>query len=159
MAEKNASPVNEDPISVVKQFYNFMISRNLEVVEYSKDDTYIKLVRKHTPVSQPVHLVNAPAEIITEQKKETVKQVRQEDDGTYIKAPLAGIFYRAPSPSSPPYIRDGDQVKEGQVICVIEAMKVFNELKAEYDCTVKKVVVDNGTPVDTGDVLFIVERL
>nr|ACM90972.1 acetyl-CoA carboxylase biotin carboxyl carrier protein [uncultured bacterium URE12] len=159
MAEKNASPVNEDPISVVKQFYNFMSSRNLEVVEYSKDDTYIKLVRKHTPVSQPVHLVNAPAEIITEQKKETVKQVRQEDDGTYIKAPLAGIFYRAPSPSSPPYIRDGDQVKEGQVICVIEAMKVFNELKAEYDCTVKKVVVDNGTPVDTGDVLFIVERL
>lgn len=159
MAEKNASPVNEDPISVVKQFYNFMCSRNLEVVEYSKDDTYIKLVRKHTPVSQPVHLVNAPAEIITEQKKETVKQVRQEDDGTYIKAPLAGIFYRAPSPSSPPYIRDGDQVKEGQVICVIEAMKVFNELKAEYDCTVKKVVVDNGTPVDTGDVLFIVERL
>ncbi len=159
MAEKNASPVNEDPISVVKQFYNFMYSRNLEVVEYSKDDTYIKLVRKHTPVSQPVHLVNAPAEIITEQKKETVKQVRQEDDGTYIKAPLAGIFYRAPSPSSPPYIRDGDQVKEGQVICVIEAMKVFNELKAEYDCTVKKVVVDNGTPVDTGDVLFIVERL
>ena len=115
-------------------------------------------MRKHTPVSQPVHLVNAPAEIITEQKKETVKQVRQED-GTYIKAPLAGIFYRAPSPSSPPYIRDGDQVKEGQVICVIEAMKVFNELKAEYDCTVKKVVVDNGTPVDTGDVLFIVERL
>ncbi len=159
MAEKNASPVNEDPLSVVKQFYNFMSSRNLEVVEYSKDDTYIKLVRKHTPVSQPVHLVNAPAEIITEQKKETVKQVRQEDDGTYIKAPLAGIFYRAPSPSSPPYIRDGDQVKEGQVICVIEAMKVFNELKAEYDCTVKKVVVDNGTPVDTGDVLFIVERL
>lgn len=159
MAEKNASPVNEDPISVVKEFYNFMSSRNLEVVEYSKDDTYIKLVRKHTPVSQPVHLVNAPAEIITEQKKETVKQVRQEDDGTYIKAPLAGIFYRAPSPSSPPYIRDGDQVKEGQVICVIEAMKVFNELKAEYDCTVKKVVVDNGTPVDTGDVLFIVERL
>ena len=159
MAEKNASPVNEDPLSVVKQFYNFMCSRNLEVVEYSKDDTYIKLVRKHTPVSQPVHLVNAPAEIITEQKKETVKQVRQEDDGTYIKAPLAGIFYRAPSPSSPPYIRDGDQVKEGQVICVIEAMKVFNELKAEYDCTVKKVVVDNGTPVDTGDVLFIVERL
>jgi acetyl-CoA carboxylase biotin carboxyl carrier protein len=158
MAEKNASPVNEDPISVVKEFYNFMSSRNLEVVEYSKDDTYIKLVRKHTPVSQPVHLVNAPAEIITEQKKETVKQVRQED-GIYIKAPLAGIFYRAPSPSSPPYIRDGDQVKEGQVICVIEAMKVFNELKAEYDCTVKKVVVDNGTPVDTGDVLFIVERL
>lgn len=158
MAEKNVSAVNEDPLSVVKQFYNFMDSQNLEVVEYSKDDTYIKLVRKHTPVSQPVHLVNAPAEIIPVQKKEAAKQVQQEE-GSYIKAPLAGIFYRAPSPSSPPYIRDGDSVKEGQVICVIEAMKVFNELKAEYDCTVKKVVVDNGTPVDTNDVLFIVERL
>ena len=158
MAEKNSSIISEDPLSVIKQFYVFMSSQNLEVLEYSKDDTYIKLVRKHTPASQPVRLVSVPEERPAPQLKKTVEKNIPED-GNYIKAPLAGIFYRAPSPSSPPYIRDGDSVKEGQVICVIEAMKVFNELKAEYDCIIKKVVADNGTPVDTNDILFIVEKI
>ncbi len=158
MAEKNTSTISEDPLSVIKQFYGFMSSQNLEVLEYSKDDTYIKLVRKHTPASQPVRLVPMHEERPAPQLKKPVEKDIQED-GTYIKAPLAGIFYRAPSPSSPPYIRDGDSVKEGQVICVIEAMKVFNELKAEYDCIIKKVAADNGTPVDTNDILFIVEKI
>jgi len=159
MAEKKAN-ITDDPLSTVKQFYDFMKNQNLEVVEYSKEDTYIKLVRKHIPASQPVHVISAkeePASANSHSVRNAVPK-KNTESGDGIKAPLAGIFYRAPSPSSPPYVRDGDSVKEGQVICVIEAMKVFNELKAEYDCVIKKVAVDNGTPVDTNDVLFIVER-
>ena len=159
MAEKKAN-ITDDPLSTVKQFYDFMKNQNLEVVEYSKEDTYIKLVRKHVPAPQPVRLVSSK-EYATEESPRHAREAapkKYAETGEGIKAPLAGIFYRAPSPSSPPYVRDGDSVKEGQVICVIEAMKVFNELKAEYDCVIKKVAVDNGTPVDTNDVLFIVER-
>ena len=160
MAEKKANII-DDPLSTVRQFYDFMKNQNLEVVEYSKEDTYIKLVRKHIPAPQPVQIISSkehsPEKMSSEARQPSPKKAVS-NEGESIKAPLAGIFYRAPSPSSPPYVRDGDSVKEGQVICVIEAMKVFNELKAEYDCVIKKVAVDNGTPVDTNDVLFIVEK-
>ena len=56
-----------------------------------------------------------------------------------IKSPLMGIFFRGPSPSSPPFVREGESVKAGHVICLIEAMKVFTEIKAEYDCKIIKV--------------------
>ncbi len=78
--------------------------------------------------------------------------------GETIKAPMSGIFYRAPSPASPPYVREGDQVKEGQVLCVIEAMKVFNEIKAEFNCTIKKVLVENGKPLEPDQDIFQIQR-
>jgi biotin carboxyl carrier protein len=71
---------------------------------------------------------------------------------------MSGIFYRAPSPSSPPYVREGDTVKEGQVICVLEAMKVFNEIKAEFNCVIEKVLQENGKPVEPNGDLFQVRR-
>ncbi len=78
--------------------------------------------------------------------------------GTAVKSPMMGIFYRAPSPSSPPFCKEGDQVKPGHVICMIEAMKVFNEIKAEYPCTIVKYLVENGKPVKSGQDLIIIAR-
>ncbi|MDP2865213.1 MAG: biotin/lipoyl-containing protein, partial [Elusimicrobiota bacterium] len=78
--------------------------------------------------------------------------------GETIKAPMSGIFYRAPSPSSPPYVREGDTVKEGQVICVLEAMKVFNEIKAEFNCVIEKVMQENGKALEPNADLFQVRR-
>ncbi|PIR16123.1 MAG: acetyl-CoA carboxylase, biotin carboxyl carrier protein, partial [Elusimicrobia bacterium CG11_big_fil_rev_8_21_14_0_20_64_6] len=71
---------------------------------------------------------------------------------------MMGIFYRAPSPSSPPFCKEGDAVKPGHVICMIEAMKVFNEIKAEFPCTIVKCLVENGKPVKSGQDLIIVAR-
>ena len=65
-----------------------------------------------------------------------------------------GIFFRGSSPSAPPFIREGEKVKAGTPICLIEAMKVFNEVKAPNDCIIKKVLVENGQPVKPGDLLF-----
>jgi acetyl-CoA carboxylase biotin carboxyl carrier protein len=78
--------------------------------------------------------------------------------GVTIKAPMMGIFYRAASPSSPPFVKEGDAVKPGQILCMIEAMKVFNEIKAEYPCTVLKVLLENGKPVKSGQDLYLVQR-
>ncbi|MEQ1919601.1 MAG: acetyl-CoA carboxylase, partial [Elusimicrobiota bacterium] len=78
--------------------------------------------------------------------------------GTAVKSPMMGIFYRAPSPSSPPFCKEGEVVKPGHVICMIEAMKVFNEIKAEYPCTIVKYLVENGKPVKSGQDLIIVAR-
>lgn len=69
-----------------------------------------------------------------------------------------GIFYRASSPSSPPFVRKGEVVKKGQVLCLIEAMKVFNEVKAEFDCTVLDILLENGKPVKAGQEILAVQR-
>ncbi|MBU2530601.1 MAG: acetyl-CoA carboxylase, biotin carboxyl carrier protein, partial [Elusimicrobia bacterium] len=68
------------------------------------------------------------------------------------------IFYRAPSHSSPPYVREGDMAKKGQILCVIEAMKVFNEIKCENDCQIIKVLTENGKLVDPDQDIFIVKN-
>jgi acetyl-CoA carboxylase biotin carboxyl carrier protein len=91
-------------------------------------------------------------------KPAAAKPQADQHGGETIKAPMSGIFYRAPSPASPPYVREGDSIKEGQVICVIEAMKVFNEIKAEFNCVLEKVVHENGKPVEPNADLFLVKK-
>ena len=68
-----------------------------------------------------------------------------------------GTFYRAPSPGADPFVKVGDTVKKGQVVCIIEAMKLLNEVEADMDGTVKEVCVENGQPVEFGQSLFIIE--
>ena len=74
-----------------------------------------------------------------------------------IVAPMVGTFYRASSPDAPPFIKEGDAVDEDQVVCIIEAMKLFNEIKAEVRGRVARVLVDNASPVEYGQPLFIVD--
>ncbi|MEI7481961.1 MAG: acetyl-CoA carboxylase biotin carboxyl carrier protein subunit [Elusimicrobiota bacterium] len=145
----------------VQKFYQFMNANKLEVVEFSKDATYIKLVRKHNQTVQPIPIFAAHAPVHTAGAPKhgpAAPAAPQTPEGETIKAPMSGIFYRAPSPSSPPYVREGDAVKEGQVICVLEAMKVFNELKAEQDCIIEKVLSENGKPVEPNQNLFLIKR-
>lgn len=74
-----------------------------------------------------------------------------------VTAPMVGTFYRAISPEAPPLVREGDLVSEGQVVCVIEAMKLFNEIKAEQSGRIARVLVDNASPVEYGQPLFLIE--
>jgi acetyl-CoA carboxylase biotin carboxyl carrier protein len=74
-----------------------------------------------------------------------------------IVAPMVGTVYRSPSPDAPPFVAEGDYVKEGQVVCVIEAMKLFNEIQADRPGRLARVLVDNGVPVEYGQPLFLVD--
>ncbi len=74
-----------------------------------------------------------------------------------IKSPMIGTFYRSTNPDSPPFVSVGDKVSQGQTVCIIEAMKLFNEIESEVSGTVVKVVVENSTPVEYDQVLFLVE--
>jgi acetyl-CoA carboxylase biotin carboxyl carrier protein len=76
-------------------------------------------------------------------------------EGHVVKAPMVGTFYRAPAPDAKPFIEVGGSVKEGQTICVIEAMKLMNEIEADASGTVKAILVENGQPVEYGQALFI----
>ena len=77
-------------------------------------------------------------------------------EGHIVKAPMVGTFYRASSPDSKPFVDIGDAVKKGQTICIIEAMKLMNEIEADADGQIKAILVENGQPVEYGEPLFIV---
>ena len=74
-----------------------------------------------------------------------------------LEAPMVGTFYRAPAPDADPFVREGDLVDEGQVVCIIEAMKLMNEIEAKVAGRVAKILVDNGQPVEYGQPMFLIE--
>jgi acetyl-CoA carboxylase biotin carboxyl carrier protein len=78
-------------------------------------------------------------------------------EGHVIKSPMVGTFYRAPSPGAKPFVEVGDAVKAGQTVCIIEAMKLLNEIEADRDGIVKAILVENGQPVEYGEPLIALE--
>ena len=89
-----------------------------------------------------------------EKKEEKKKEVEEDENLTEIKSPMVGTFYRAPSPDSPPYVEVGDMVKSDTVLCIVEAMKLMNEIKAECSGKVMEILVENGQPVEYGQPMF-----
>jgi acetyl-CoA carboxylase biotin carboxyl carrier protein len=77
--------------------------------------------------------------------------------GHVVKSPMVGTFYRSPSPGAKPFVEVGDTVKSGQTVCIIEAMKLLNEIEADKDGVVKAVLVENGQPVEYGEPLLVIE--
>ena len=111
-------------------------------------------VQVHQPVTiaQPMP-VPVPAPEVAPAPAPTAPQ----QTGTPLTSPMVGTFYHAPSPGADPFVKVGDTVKKGQVVCIIEAMKLLNEVEADMDGTVKEVCVENGQPVEFGQSLFIIE--
>ncbi len=104
------------------------------------------------PQPQPQQQAPAPQEAPAGTKKE-------EDDAKYVtvKSPIIGTFYRKPSPDKPVFVEVGDSIKEGEVLCVIEAMKLFNEIESEVSGKIVKVLVDDSSPVEFDQPLFLVD--
>ena len=103
------------------------------------------------PAPGPAASLPAP-----EPKTATALRPQPEDGGTVVKSPIVGTFYRAPDPSAVPFVSVGDRVKVGQVLCIIEAMKLMNEIEAEVAGEIVKIHPENGQPVQYGDPLFTV---
>lgn len=105
------------------------------------------------PAPAPIPSGGAPAPAV-------VPAVVQSDlDGDFITSPFVGTFYRATRPDTPNFVEIGDKVTPGQTVCIVEAMKLFNELEAEFACTIEDVLVENGQPVEYGAKLFRVRKL
>ncbi len=79
-----------------------------------------------------------------------------EDDGHIVKSPMVGTFYRSPSPGAPVFVEVGQSISEGQTLCIIEAMKLLNEIESDVSGTVKRILVENGQPIEYGQPLFVI---
>lgn len=117
-------------------------------------------VFKSTPVA-PVAQVSAPvaavAPVAATPKAVTAEPVASGKKTVDIKSPMIGTFYRTANPESAPFVSVGDKVSKGQTVCIIEAMKLFNEIESEVSGTIVKVMVENSSPVEYDQVLFVVE--
>jgi acetyl-CoA carboxylase biotin carboxyl carrier protein len=139
-----------------------LISRsNFSTFELERDGFRIKLVKAEVGQAEvvvgapprPVVVAQGPpaAPLPTEGPEEGASQ----EDGLYeMHSPIVGTFYRAPSPDTPPYTEVGKHVSKGQVLCIVEAMKVMNEIESEIDAEVVEILVKNGQPVEFGEVMF-----
>lgn len=85
--------------------------------------------------------------------------VTADEKGERVASPIVGTFYRAPAPDAAPYVEVGQVVEKGQVLCIVEAMKLMNEIEAEFRCKIVKICRENAEPVEYNDTLFIVEKL
>ena len=167
-------------LSEIQELIKFVAKAGVNEVEIEKKD--FKLVIKSdylakkksnfkeepTIVQQtvPVAAIPAPAPIaetvvqqpaITSDTQESSPAIKEEDNYITIKAQMIGTFYRAPSPDKPPYIEVGATIKSGDKICIIEAMKLFNDIEAEVSGKIIKVLVDDASPVEFDQPLFLVE--
>lgn len=105
------------------------------------------------PVGAPVPAVAAPA-VATPAPQEATRPTTAGGNTVTINAPIVGTFYRAAAPDAPPFVEEGQDVKKGQTLCILEAMKNMNQLEAEFDCTIVKILVPNGSLVEYGTPLF-----
>lgn len=86
-------------------------------------------------------------------------EVEEEDEKLFITSPIVGTFYSAPAPDAPAFVKVGDQVKNGQTVCILEAMKLMNEIQSDFDCEIEAVLVSNEQKVEYGQPLFRVKKL
>lgn len=113
------------------------------------------------PQAAPQQSIAAPQAAPASAPAATPQPAANADNGNTImvKSPMIGTFYRSPSPDKPPYINVGDEIKAGQVLCIIEAMKLFNEIESEVSGRIVKVLADDASPVEYDQPLFLVEPI
>ena len=129
---------------------------NLNEIEVSQGDESVRISKGKDPVdyieNNQINTSISSQEKVSINKDDTRKFV-----GNQVKAPLVGTFYRKPSPESDPFVKVGDIVKKGQVLCIIEAMKMMNEIKSEFDGEVSSIEIEDGQPVEFGQTIIVIQ--
>ena len=139
----------------LKELLALMEEHGLAEVEIEREGLRIRLRKGGGAVETVVGRSAAPA--LSAPAVSAAPAAPPAPTGTPITSPMVGTFYRAPSPESPPFVELGQTIEPGQVICIIEAMKLMNELKAEVRGRVVQILAENGQPVEFGQPLFLVE--
>lgn len=146
-------------IKEIKDMINLMNENGLTELEIEKEGVRIRLKKGTSGAVERAVEYIAPqqSQQTPPGKSATASETVDKKNTVDIKAPMVGTFYRSPSPEAPPYINIGDVIEAGQVICIIEAMKLMNEIKSEVKGKVVDIQVDNAEPVEFGQVLLVVE--
>jgi acetyl-CoA carboxylase biotin carboxyl carrier protein len=149
----------------LKKLIDLVEASGISELELTEGEEKVKISRNSVAPYQP-QLVQGQPQLVQGQPQlvqgqpQSIKtegtEVLAAVDGDTINSPMVGSFYRAASPDSSPFVEVGSTVKKGDVLCIIEAMKLLNEIESEHDGIIKKILVENGQPVEFGEPLFII---
>lgn len=133
------------------------------ITEFQIENENLKILIKKESVRKVIveqnEVVQDRVEEIVEKKEEIIENKKADHNIPTINSPILGTFYATPSPDSPPFVKAGDRIKKGDVLCIIEAMKLMNEVTADMDGEIEEVLVENGSLVEYGQPLFRVRKV
>lgn len=146
-------------IRKVKKLIELLTESGIAEIEIHEGEESVRISRAGTPVPQyaPVMQEQMPAAPTPETAKAEETGLEEELTGHQIKSPMVGTFYRAPTPGSKAFVEEGQQVAEGDTLCIIEAMKILNQIETDKAGVVKKILAENAQPVEYNQPLFIIE--
>ena len=141
----------------ILKLIDMLEERNLSHFELELEGFRISVGRGQSPPSQPVEIAAQAVGAPPAPAAQELSPPEQHDDLNYVSSPMVGTFYRAPDPTSDFFVEVGESVKKNQTLCIIEAMKLMNEIEAEQDGVVQEIFVKNGNPVEYGQKLFAIK--
>jgi acetyl-CoA carboxylase biotin carboxyl carrier protein len=161
-------PKADPDLSQIEQIVDFMDHHNLEEFEYVRGDFRLRLKKPTAGMAlaspkaaaAPEIIIPLPTQGSSERAPEAAaseaERARGGEDLQLVKSPIVGTFYAAPSPGAAPFVEVGDFVEVGQTLCIVEAMKLMNEIEAEVAGELMRILVENGQPVEYGQPLFAI---
>lgn len=149
-------------LDAIRELIQLMKENQLSELDWEADGRRIRIkAAQPEPVPPPPLAPALPASPAVAQSPHPGLPAPPEaetENGTVVTSPIVGVFYRSATPEKPPFVEVGDEVDENTVLCIIEAMKVMNEIKAEAVGIVGKILVESGQPVEYGQPLFVIDR-
>lgn len=147
-------------INEIKQLIELIEASEVSEIEIHEGDGSVRISRYSNvvaPAPAPAPVAPAPVSIAVPEVSTPEPVKSNEVSGHIIKSPMVGTFYRAASPTSKSFVEEGQTVKEGDTLCIIEAMKILNQITADKSGVVSKILVENGAPVEYDEHLFVIE--
>ena len=141
----------------LKKLIDLVEESGIAELELTEGEEKIRIVKGGRQAREPFYMVSGPAPASAPAPATPLPPATPaEPEGHVVKSPMVGTYYRCPSPGAKSFVEVGDSVKKGQTLCIIEAMKLMNEIEADTDGVIKAVLVENGQPVEYGEPLFII---
>jgi acetyl-CoA carboxylase biotin carboxyl carrier protein len=147
----------------LKKLIDLVEESDIAELELTEGEEKVKICRHQQSAPQPVQTQYIQAQATnpdptpTKTEVETIKTSEQVTNGHSITSPMVGTFYRSSSPDAAAFVEVGSTIKKGDTLCIIEAMKILNEIESDKDGVIKQILVENGNPVEFGEPLFIIE--
>ncbi len=141
----------------LRELIQLLDEANLTEIEVERDDDRIRIRREPAPTAGMIPA--RPVSPVPTDTSQPSAAAEPQDEGVFVTSPFVGTFYRAASPDDEAFVEVGDRIAPGQVLCIVEAMKLMNEIESEIEGEIAEVLVENGKPVEYGDRLFRIEAV
>lgn len=141
----------------LKDLIALLQGTDISELEIERAGNRIKIKRGKELAHTEIEIEKELTETLKKKGEKKIEEVPEKEKLVTVTSPIVGTFYRSASPDAKPFVEEGDRVKKGQILCIIEAMKLMNEIESDVDGKLIKILIENGHPVEYGEPLFLIE--